>query len=334
LKAVLKEEPKPGIAVCDVPVPQIKPGWTLLKIKACGICGSDVHIYEWTPGYEMLIPYMPCILGHEFSGEVIMVGKGTTDIQKEDRVFMGPSRVYRTRQKRKIPKRYGPFASGGMAEYALVPTDMLWKLPKTVSYQVGAMVEPLHVAMQAVFLSNIMSGEKAVILGPGPIGLFTLLSLKAAGVFVIMIGKAVDEHRLKLAKTLGADVVLNADEVDPTASVLEVSREGVDAVFEATGVPATIQQGLNMVKKNGKVIAIGIHPTSARINMLDLVRSSKHLIGSYGGPLSVWIRELALLAQGVINPKPIVSHKLSLDEAEKGFEHCIKKTGIKILLTT
>jgi threonine dehydrogenase-like Zn-dependent dehydrogenase len=220
-----------------------------------------------------------------------------------------------------------------MAEYALVPTDMLWKLPETVSYDVGAMVEPLHVAMQAVLLSKIMPGERAVILGPGPIGLLTLLSLKAAGVFVFMIGKAVDEQRLRLAKRLGADVVLNADEVNPVSSVLDVSREGFDSVFEATGVPATIQQGLNMVKKNGKVIAIGIHASPASINMLDLVRSSKHLIGSYGGPLSVWTRELALLAQGLINPEPLVSHKLPLDKAERGFERCLNKTGIKILLT-
>jgi threonine dehydrogenase-like Zn-dependent dehydrogenase len=320
----MKVEPKPGIEVRNVPVPKVKPGWTLIRVKACGICGSDVHVYEWTPGYEVIIPFMPCILGHELSGEVIRVGEGTTNIEKGNRVFMGPSRVYRTRQKRKLPKRYGPFATGGMAEYALVPTDMLWRLPETVSYEVGAMVEPLHVAMQAVFLSKIMSGERAVILGPGPIGLLTLLSLKAAGVFVFMIGKAVDEQRLRLAKRLGADVVLNADEVNPVSSVLDVSREGFDSVFEATGVPATIQQGLNMVKKNGKVIAIGIHSSSASINMLDLVRSSKHLIGSYGGPLSVWTRELALLAQGLINP---------LDKAESGFERCIKKTGIKILLT-
>lgn len=329
----MKVEPKPGIEVRNVPVPKVKPGWTLIKVKACGICGSDVHVYEWTPGYEVIIPFMPCILGHEFSGEVIRVGEGTTDIEKGNRVFMGPSRVYRTRQKRKLPKRYGPFATGGMAEYTLVPTDMLWRLPETVSYEVGAMVEPLHVAMQAVFLSNIMPGERAVILGPGPIGLLTLLSLKAAGVFVFMIGKAVDEQRLRLAKMLGADVILNADEVEPVSSILDVRRDGVDSVFEATGVPATIQQGLNMVKKNGKLIAIGIHSSPASINMLDLVRSSKHLIGSYGGPLSVWTRELALLAQGLINPKPLVSHKLPLDKAESGFERCINKTGIKILLT-
>ena len=329
----MKVEPKPGIEIRNVPVPKVKPGWTLIKIKACGICGSDVHVYEWTPGYDIIIPFMPCILGHEFSGEIITVGKGKTELRKGNRVFMGPSKVFLTRQNRKLPKGYGPFASGGMAEYALVPTDTLWILPETVSYEVGAMVEPLHVAMQAVFLSKIMPGESAVILGPGPIGLLTLLALKAAGVFVFMIGKDVDEQRLMLAKRLGADVVLNADEVEPVSSVLEVIRAGVDSVFEATGVPATIQQGLNMVKKNGKVIAIGIHSSPASINMLDLVRSSKHLIGSYGGPLSVWIRELSLLAQGLINPKPLVSHKLPLDEAERGFEWCIKKTGIKILLT-
>ena len=82
----MKTESKPGIELCEVPRPQVKPGFTLLKVKACGICGSDVHIYDWTPGYEVMIPFMPVILGHEFAGEVISIGEGPTELEVGDRV--------------------------------------------------------------------------------------------------------------------------------------------------------------------------------------------------------------------------------------------------------
>lgn len=330
MKAIIKAEPKPGVEVRDVPLPRVMPGWTLVKVKACGICGSDVHIYEWTPGYEMMAPYLPVVLGHEFSGEVVDVGKSTTDLKKGDRVFAGPSKTYITRPM-EYPKfvgyGYGPIASGGMAEYALAQSDRLWELPDNLSYEAGSMIEPLHVAMQAVLNSEILPGENAVVLGPGPIGLLTVLSLKAAGAFVYVTGKAADEERLRLAKKIGADVIINVDEAGSASKI----PRGVDVVFEATGVPATIQQGLDIVKSQGKVVAMGIHPSPASIDMLDLVRSAKQLIGSYGGSLSVWIRELALLSQGWIRLDLLVFHRLPLSEAKKGFELCIRKEGMKIL---
>ncbi|MCW4037099.1 MAG: zinc-binding dehydrogenase [Candidatus Bathyarchaeota archaeon] len=338
MKAIFKAEPKPGVEVRDVPVPKVMDGYSLLKVKACGICGSDVHIYEWTPGYDVMIPYMPLILGHEFSGEVVEVGEGETELREGDRVLAGPSRNRRGRSgralRRERPPLTGPFAGAAMAEYVLVSSDRLWKLPENVSYDVGAMCEPLAVAMNAVLLSKILPGERAVVLGPGPIGLLTLLGLKAAGVYVFMTGKAADEKRLKLAKRLGADVILNVDEVDPVSTILKsTGGRGADVVYEATGVPATIQEGLNMVRRGGKVVAIGIHSSPASINMLDLVRGAKQILGSYSGPTSVWTRELALLARGLISLEPLVSHRLPLRKATRGFELALSKEGVKILFT-
>jgi len=339
LKAIVKAEPKPGIEVRDVPAPQSLDGYALLQVKACGICGSDVHIYEWTSGYEVMIPFMPLILGHEFSGEVIEVGEGGSDLQEGDRVLAGPPRRQVGRYlgsppRRERPPFTGPFAGGGMAEYVLVSSDRLWKLLENVSYEVGAMCEPLAVAMNAVRLSQILPGERAVVLGPGPIGLLTLLSLKATGVYVFMTGTAADEKRLRLAKRLGADAIINVDEVNPVSLILNATEgHGVDVVFEATGVPATIQQGVTMVRRGGKVVAIGIHPSPARINMLDVVRGEKQILGSYSGPPSVWTRGLALLTRGLIHPEPLVSHRLPLREARRGFDLAAAKEGMKILFT-
>ena len=329
----MKTEPEPGIELCEVPRPQVTPGFTLLKVKACGICGSDVHIYDWTPGYEVMIPFMPVILGHEFAGEVIGIGEGPTELKVGDRVVVGPSKLYRRSARSDNQPLIGPFANGGLAEYALVSSDRLWKLPPHISYAVGAMCEPLAIAMNAVQLSKILSGERAVVLGPGPIGLLTLLSLKVSGVYVYVAGKSVDDNRLRLASQLGADVTVNVDEVNPETVILQSTQgTGVDVVFEATGFPPSIQQGLNMVKRSGKLIAIGIHPSSTSINLLDLVRGAKQILGSYSGPISIWTRALALLDQDIINPEPIISHRFPLTSAEEGFHLAQSKKGIKIII--
>jgi threonine dehydrogenase-like Zn-dependent dehydrogenase len=333
LKAIVKTESKPGIELYEVPRPQVKPGFTLLKVKACGICGSDVHIYDWTPGYEVMIPFMPVILGHEFAGEVISIGEGPTELEVGDRVVVGPSKLYRRSTRSDLRPLIGPFANGGFAEYALVSSDRLWKLPSNISYAVGAMCEPLAIAMNAVRISTILSGEHAVVLGPGPIGLLTLLTLKVSGVYVYIAGKGVDDSRLRIASALGADITVNVDEVNLETVISQSTQgTGVAVVFEATGFPPSIQQGLNMVKRGGKVVAIGIHPSSTNINLLDLVRGAKQILGSYSGPLSVWTRALALLDHEIINPEPIISHKLPLRSVEEGFHLAQLKKGAKIII--
>ena len=333
LKAIVKTESKPGIELCEVPRPQVKPGFTLLKVKACGICGSDVHIYDWTPGYEVMIPFMPVILGHEFAGEVISIGEGTTELKVGDRVVVGPSKLYRRSKRSNIRSLIGPYANGGFAEYALVSSDRLWKLPPNISYAVGAMCEPLAIAMNAVRISTILAGEHAVVLGPGPIGLLTLLSLKVSGVYVYIAGKSVDNSRLRIASALGADITVNVDDVNLETVISKSTHgAGVAVVFEATGFPPSIQQGLNIVQRGGKVIAIGIHPSSTNINLLDLVRGAKQILGSYSGPLSVWTRALALLGHEIINPEPIISHKLPLSSVEEGFHLAQSKKGAKIII--
>ncbi len=196
------------------------------------------------------------------------------------------------------------------------------------------MCEPLAIAMNAVRISKILSGEHAVVLGPGPIGLLTLLSLKVSGVYVYIAGKGVDNSRLRIASALGADnITVNVDEVNLETVISQSTQgTGVAVVFEATGFPPSIQQGLNMVKRGGKVIAIGIHPSSTNINLLDLVRGAKQILGSYSGPLSVWTRALALLGHEIINPEPIISHKLPLSSVEEGFHLAQSKKGAKIII--
>jgi threonine dehydrogenase-like Zn-dependent dehydrogenase len=159
------------------------------------------------------------------------------------------------------------------------------------------------------------------------------LSLKASGVYVYITGKSVDDIRLRIASQLEADVVLNVDKVNPKSMIFQSTQgSGVDVVYEATGFPPSIQQGLNMIKRGGKLIAIGIHPSPTTINLLDLVRGAKQILGSYSGPISIWTRLLTLLGQGIIDPEPIISHRLSLTSAEDGFNLAQTKKGVKIII--
>ncbi len=346
MRAVVKAKPKPGIEVRnDIPVPRPKSGWALVRVKAAAVCGSDVHIYEWTPNYEFMIPYMPIVLGHEFSGEVAEVGEGVSEVSVGDRVSYGPGKgcsqptcYYCRTGRTQLCRSSGRIAiglrnNGGMADYVSVPSDSLWKLTEDISYEVGALCEPLSVALHAVDVSNIRAGQTVAILGPGPIGLLTLLCLRASGLRrVFLTGKGVDSKRLELARRLGADAVFDVDDVDAVEEVMNATGGiGVDAVYEATGDPTALQQGLRMVRVGGQVVALGIHPSTAALDLTDLVRSEKRVVGSYAANYETWTRLLAMLLGGLLDMEPIVSHRVSLDEAIRGFEYARKREGVKVL---
>ena len=344
MKAIVKARPAPGVEVRDVPVPEPKPGWAQVRVKAVGICGSDVHAYEWTHGYEFMEKSLPLILGHEFSGTVVKVGQGVTNVKVGDRVFMGPGRGCGTCFYCRIGRPQnclnragiGLFGNdGAMAEYVAVPADTLWTMPDNMSFEVGALCEPLAVSVNAVYVSGVRPGQTVVVLGPGPIGLLAILALSAAGPRIAVTGTTADGKRLEVARRLGADVEINVDKEDPVSAVMKLTGGfGADVVYEATGVPETIQQGLDMLRKGGVLVAIGIHARPAKLDLIDFVRSAKTIVGSYGqcGP-SVWREEVEMLRRGDIDPTPIVSHRLPLDDAVKGFELARTKQAVKVLFT-
>ena len=226
---------------------------------------------------------------------------------------------------------------GAFAEYVRITAGAnIFKLPDELSYETAALCEPFSVALQAVDISNIRVAQKAAILGPGPIGLFTLQILKAAGAgFVLVAGANADRERLKLAERLGADVTINVEEQDPVEKIKELTGSdidfGVDFVFEATGNPKSVPQALDMVKMEGKVILIGIHSGPAQFNPTELVRSKKSIIGAYGYQVDTWQRTLHLFSTEKVQVKEVITHQLPLSEARKGFELAMKKEAIKVL---
>jgi len=208
---------------------------------------------------------------------------------------------------------------------------VIFKVPPNVSIETAALTEPLSVALQGLDLSGIQAGQTVAVFGPGPIGLLTIQLLKAAGASrIIATGTGADRRRLELAKQMGADTVIDVEKEDPVKAIL-TSAGYLDYVFEATGIPQTISQGLNIVKRGGKVMVMGIHATDASFSPIDLVRNQKSLIGVYNYNHRTWERCLALMASGAIHIDPIITHRIPFSRGDEGFKLALNKTAAKVI---
>jgi threonine 3-dehydrogenase len=347
MQAVVKANSSPGIEVRDVESPRLQRGEVLVRVEAVGICGSDVHIYEWTPGYEFLAKYFPRIIGHEFSGEIIELGQGTeTSVRPGDRVTSETCKTcgqcFFCKQGNGIlcvhrPEfgRIGFERDGAMAEYVVVPKECLHPIPPEVSFEEAAMTEPAAVALGAVERAEFFPGDPVAILGPGPIGIMILQICKALGAGpVTLIGLEADRKRLETAKSLGADRVLAGSPEDNFKQVMESTQnQGVGAVFEVSGSPEAAALGLRMLRKFGEMILVGIYPAPISIDATyQMVRQMKTIKGSYGGAPLDWDRVLNLVAARKLLLAPLISRVLPLERAVEGFEAVLNREALKVVL--
>lgn len=343
MKAILKKTLAPGIFVEEIPVPEISDNQVLLKIRAAGICGSDVHMYEGAASYKVFERFFPLVMGHEFCGDVAEVGKNVTAVKPGDRcvsrVAASCGDCYYCRSGRMhfcseaFSKIIGLQRDGGFAEYIAVDADALIKMPDSVSYEMGALVEPLGVTANAVSDSGLEMGETVVVQGPGPIGLLTMMFAKARGAGkTIMIGTSKDKRRLEIAEHFDVDHIIIADETDAVQAVMDLTDgHGANVVFEASGVPQLVQSALNMADKCGRIVVEGIYGAPGQIDFTPMVRSAKRLIGTYGGPIA-WDRMLDWLGAKSYYaglPQKVITHRSKLEDAEAAFERSVKKENVK-----
>jgi (R,R)-butanediol dehydrogenase/meso-butanediol dehydrogenase/diacetyl reductase len=340
---------KNDVRVENVPEPPA-PGKGEVKIKVhqTGICGSDLHEYDAGPIFiptEELHPLTgrqaPLILGHEFSGEVVEVGKGVTNVRVGDRVapdaaqhcgecYMCKVNRYSLCEKLAFT---GLMTDGSFAEYVNVPAYTCYKLLPEISNEAGALVEPLAVGIHAIRQGKLLQGDTIAVVGAGTIGLVTIQAARAAGaskVFAIELSK----DRKEKAKGLGA-IVLDPTETDVAAEIQEqTDGQGVDVAVECIGKAATVNTGIQCAKRGGKIVVVGIFEKPGEINYNDLVFQEKELIGSlaYYGEFD---SAIALLADGRIKAEPLITGKIKLDDiVADGFEELLKnrESNIKILV--
>lgn len=311
-------------ALRDVERPLPDAGEVVVRVRSCGVCGSDLHFFHG--GF----PPPPVCPGHEISGEVVDVGAGGGTLHAGDRVTVEPLVVCRecwacrtgNYQQCTQLRVLGTMLDGGFAEYLRVPAYTLFPLPAAVDFEVGALAEPLAVAVHAVRVANVGLGDRVLVLGAGTIGLLSIAAAKAAGACEVWI-TARHAQQSAAAAALGATRVFSGPEAADELSA-QTRSHAVDVVVETVGGAAdTINDGVHVVRRGGCVAVLGVFTTAPSLNAIALVVKEVRLIGSltYGrpGPRADFDVALGLLADQPERFRQLITHRFPLAEIARGF---------------
>ena len=322
---------KEKIEVKDAPVPAPGAGEVLLRVRACGICGSDLHFYRGE------LPALPTVSpGHEFAGEVAEVGEGVRGFAPGQRVLVEPIRscrecaYCRTGSYQLCPKRVllGTFVSGGLAEYVAVPAYTLYALPDGLDFELAALVEPLAVAVHGLHLVDLSFGERVVILGSGSIGVMVALAARALGAAEVIATYRYD-HQAEAALAAGVTRAVPADEASGLAA------EKPDVVVEAVGGHAdTLSQAIGMVRPGGRVSVLGLFTAPVQVYALPLMLNEVRVTGGITycrpGQHSDFDVALRIIGADPERARGIISHRFSLKDADEAFRAAADKSTASV----
>ena len=316
-------------------MPKIMPDEVLVNIKACGICGSDVHGMDGSTGRRQ----PPIIMGHEASGVIVETGSDVSSWKKGDRVTFDSTVYplndwytlkgsYNLSEGRQVVgvspleyKRHGAFA-----EYLAVPQHILYKIPGNVSFEQAAMIEPAAVAAHAVRLSGIKAGDSAVVLGIGMIGTFIVSILKAAGA-VPVIAVDIDDEKLKMAVGYGADIVINSSKKSVQETIRARTKErGADFGFEAIGISETVNTLISSLRKGATAVLVGNITPTIDFPLQKVVTSEIRVQGScaINGEYEI---VLDMIANGSLKVDGMISAVAPLSEGAEWFRKLYNKEG-------
>jgi L-iditol 2-dehydrogenase len=315
----------------DVPRPRADE--VLVKMKVVGVCLSDVH-YFTSGRIGRYVVEKPLILGHECAGEVVEIGSEVKSLAKGDRVILEPGipcrKCYYCKRGRynlcsSLVFMATPPFNGAFAEYVTSPEDFTYKMPENMTYEEGALIEPLSVGMYSVKRADIKAGQTVAVLGAGTIGLMTLMAARVEGAAEIFATDIVD-FKLKFAKDLGATEVINSKKSDPVKRIMELTGgEGVDTVIDAVGLPDTIQQAIRMVRNGGVIVLTGLgYPTpEVPVSVTEIIFKELDLRGVQRYA-NVWQEGIKLVSSGRIDVKKLITHKFTFDKIGDAFERAEK----------
>jgi L-iditol 2-dehydrogenase len=330
------------LEIAEVPVPAVGAGEVLIRVGACGICGSDVHGYDGSSGRR--IP--PIVMGHEAAGRIAAVSTGVTGLAEGDRVtfdstiYCGAC-VYCQRgevnlcdHRQVLGVSCGDYSrAGAFAEFVAVPVRVVYKLPESISFAEAAMLEAVAVAIHAVSLAKVSAESTALVVGAGTIGVLILQALRAAGCGRVFVSD-VDASRLKMAKELGAADVLSANE-DSVAQILHrTGGVGVDVAMEAVGRNETVNAAIASVRKGGTVVLVGNISPEATLPLQKVVTRQIRLQGSCASA-GEYPEAIALMASGAILVKPLITAIAPLADGPQWFERLYAREPnlLKVVLT-
>jgi L-iditol 2-dehydrogenase len=342
MKALLLSE-YGRLDVVDVPMPRPAAGEILVRVEACGICGSDVHGYDGTSGRR--IP--PIIMGHEAAGTVAAIGPNVERVREGDRVtfdstiycgecdYCRKGEVNLCNNRQVLGVSTADFRrEGAFAEYVVVPERVIYILSESVPFERAAMIEPLAVAVHAVSLSTITPDTTALVVGAGMIGLLVLQVLREAGCRRVIVVD-IDDTRLDLARELGATSIINARSSDTKPQIDQLTEgAGVDVAFEAVGSTPTVKSAIESVKKGGHVTLIGNVSPTVEIPLQAVVSRELTLQGSAASS-GEYPRCIDLLARGSVRVDPLITAVAPLEQGAEWFQrlHAREPNLMKVVLT-
>jgi threonine 3-dehydrogenase len=341
MKALFKTKPARGAELLEVEVPKIGPNDLLVKVQAAAICGTDNHIYDWTPWAQARIK-PPRIFGHEYAGVVVEVGTAVQGWQVGEMVAAETHipclHCYQCRTGRQHTcenmQIIGVHVDGAFADYALLPASCAWKLPPGTSPELGAILEPIGVAANGLFKDRI-DGRSVVIIGAGPIGIFGAQMAAVAGARQLFITD-VNSYRLEMAARIVPQArVLNPLEDNVERIVMgETEGRGAEVVIELSGSGAGIEQAFNLLAKGGRVSLVGLPSKPVTLEMTNAIIYREAVVyGSTGRMMwDTWYQVDALLKAGKFDPLPVITHRFPLSEYAQALELTLSGRASKVLL--
>jgi L-iditol 2-dehydrogenase len=337
MKAAVLYQPR-EIIIKDVPEPNPQAGEVMIRVKSVGICGTDFHYWR-TGSVGNFTIREPFILGHEVSGQVVQVGQAVSSLSVGDRVVVdiqvpcGRCRFCRMGRYNLCPVKRcmgDPPTNGAFAEYVTWPADFTYAMPHGMTFDEGALIEPLSIGLYVVSRARICLGDSVVIMGAGTVGLMALYAALAAGadeVYVVDI----DDWRLDKAKEFGATATINAK--DDVASRIHDLTNGsyVDTTIEASGSTTATIQAVRVTRRGGKIALVGVYDTGKfTYPLLDVIMKELTVMGNIDGA-NAFPKSLNLMASEKIDAEKLITHHLPLEDIERGFkildekkEHALK----------
>lgn len=338
MKALVKAHAEPGLWLEEVPVPSIGVNDVLIRVVRTGICGTDLHIYNWDDWASRTIP-VPMVVGHEFVGEVVDVGSNVNDflagdlVSGEGHVVCGRCRncMAGRRHLCASTQNVGVNRPGAFAEYLALPMTNVWHHEPDMDLDVAAIFDPLGNAVHTALQFKVL-GEDVLVTGAGPIGLMATAVVRHAGARHVVVTD-VNPHRLELARRMGATLALDVGETAIADAQRELGmKEGFDVGLEMSGQPDALREMLANMCHGGRIAMLGIPDREIAIDWTTVVFNMITIRGIYGREMyETWYMMTVMLQSG-LDVRPVITHRLDHSEFEEGFDAMRSGEAAKVIL--
>ena len=338
MRALLKHDAAPGLVLRDVKIPDPGPGEVRIKVTKVGICGTDIHIYNWDAWAASVIP-QPMIVGHEFVGTVETVGEGVTGldlgqrVSGEGHIVCGKCRNCRAGRAQYCPNTLGVGVNrtGAFAEYLVIPAENVYPIPDAIPDEIAALLDPFGNAVHTA-LSFDLVGEDVLITGAGPVGAMAAAICRHAGARHIVVSD-LNDARLELALKMGASAVVNPSKQRMDYVTKELGmKEGFDVGLEMAGAAPALDAMIDAMRNGGQIGLRGIFPDKVSVNLSKAIFKSLRMVCIYGREMfETWHKGLAMLESG-LDISPVITHSIAIENFETGFDALNNGQAMKVLM--